>query len=189
MKSLAQWKKGRYRMQGDRQKGLEKSPAQELVAAGREIGSRQWKWGDIEVLVKKKITKIPRLPVYSCSLEILNGIKSHWGPQSLHLRRNVGRRGASGWRGIVGRCRRVGSGGRILTIQLTAMEARVQTQRNPSFPFYCGWKCLLCNTQGLDHLCGVLSVCGTVCFGVRYHRRRCFGVFHRRRKGGGARAQ
>jgi len=34
----------------------------------------------------------------------------------LHLRRNVSRRGASGWGGIVGRCRRVGSGGRILTV-------------------------------------------------------------------------
>jgi hypothetical protein len=32
MKALAQWKKWRYRMQGDRQRGLEKSPAQELVA-------------------------------------------------------------------------------------------------------------------------------------------------------------
>ena len=51
-----------------------------------------------------------------CSLEILNGIKSNWIPQSLHLRRNVSRRGASGWGGIVGRCRRVGSGGRILTV-------------------------------------------------------------------------
>jgi hypothetical protein len=36
MKALAQWKKGRYRMQGDRQRGLKKSPAQELVALGRE---------------------------------------------------------------------------------------------------------------------------------------------------------
>jgi hypothetical protein len=30
--------------------------------------------------------------------------------------RNVSSRGASGWGGIIGRCRRVGSGGRILTI-------------------------------------------------------------------------
>jgi hypothetical protein len=29
----------------------------------------------------------------------------------------MSRRGASGWGGIVGRCRRVGSGGRILTLQ------------------------------------------------------------------------
>jgi hypothetical protein len=36
-----------------------------------------------------------------CSLEILNGIKSNWRPRSLHLRRNVSRRGASGWGGMV----------------------------------------------------------------------------------------
>jgi hypothetical protein len=37
MKALAQWKRGRYRIQGDRQRGLEKSPAQELVSVRREI--------------------------------------------------------------------------------------------------------------------------------------------------------
>jgi hypothetical protein len=48
-------------MQGDRQRGLEKSPTQALVAVRHEIRSRQWKRGDIEVLVRMKIKKIPRL--------------------------------------------------------------------------------------------------------------------------------
>ena len=65
MKALAQWEKGGYQMQGDRQRDLEK-------------------------------------------------FRSNRRPQGLQLRRNMSRR-ASGWGGIVGRCRRVVSGGRILT--------------------------------------------------------------------------
>ena len=42
-------------------------------------------------------------------------IKSNRRPQGLQLRRNMSRR-ASGWGGIVGRRRRVVSGGRILTV-------------------------------------------------------------------------
>ena len=54
MKALAQWEKGGYRMQGDRQRGLEKSPAQDSVISPTEKGRYR-------SLVRKKIKKIPRL--------------------------------------------------------------------------------------------------------------------------------
>ena len=52
-------------------------------------------------------------------MEILNGIKEQLETQAFQSRHNVSRRVASGWGGVVGRRRRVGSGGRILTFILS----------------------------------------------------------------------